>query len=91
MIASVGKGLVLTANIKTQRAVDQRQDEVWVADSGATDKMTHDPGGLKDYQPDQWDSALRGPAASIFPSPFIDAHISWYTKESGTSKARRAS
>ena len=45
MIASIGSGSALTANVTIQR-----QDEVWVGDSGATEHMTQDPSGLEDYE-----------------------------------------
>ena len=45
MIASVGTGSALTTNVTAQR-----QDEFWVGDSGATEHMTQDPGGLEEYE-----------------------------------------
>lgn len=45
IIASVGTGSELTANVTTQR-----RDKVWVGDSGTTESMTQDLSGLEDYE-----------------------------------------
>lgn len=50
LFASVGTDSTLTVNLNTQRGVNQRHDEFWMENSGATEHMTHDPSGLEDFE-----------------------------------------
>lgn len=50
-----------------QRAVNQRQDEFWPADSDAMEHTTQDPGGLEDYEPAPGGQRVEGVGGTNLP------------------------
>lgn len=52
LFATVGTGPAQTASATAHRGMNQRQDEFWVDDSGATEFITQVSAGLEDYVPE---------------------------------------